>query len=138
MRSLTRHRSTRGLAALLAVVALAGQLASFAHLVLVRHVTCAEHGEMIEIGSAATSVAVTTPREAAPAMRAATSPAAAHDHEHCLISPMRRDRLAATASVWQEAARVDADDAIGVTHDRAVPPPIAAIILAPKSSPPIA
>jgi hypothetical protein len=137
VRSLARHRSTRGFAALLAVVALAGQLASFAHLVVVRHVTCAEHGEMIEVGSAATSAAV-TPHETPPAMRAAASPSAAHAHEHCLISPMRRDRIAATALTSADPARVDTSATTAVAGDRAVAPPIAAIVLAPKSSPPIA
>src|SRR5437868_14107013 len=50
VRSLPRNRATRGFAAAFAVIALAGQLSSFAHLVLVRHVTCAEHGDLIELG----------------------------------------------------------------------------------------
>jgi hypothetical protein len=121
----------------LAVLALAGQLASFAHLALVRHVTCAEHGELIEVGSAATSAAA-TPRDVPPAVSAAASAGAAHDHEHCLISPMRRDRIASAASASQHAARVDSYDSIGIGRTRTVAPPIAAIVLAPKSSPPTA
>lgn len=93
---------------------------------------------MIEVGSAAMSVAAAPLRDAPPAMSAAASRAGAHDHDHCLISPMRRDRIGSAASVSHDGARVDVYDTIDVARHRAVAPPIAAIVLAPKSSPPVA
>ena len=137
MRSLPKNRATRGLAAVLAVVALAGQVSSFAHLVLVRHVTCAEHGDMIEVGHERTIVTTSSHRQALTAVRAA-SPAETHGHEHCLIARMRRDRLTADTPASLDSAHIDAYGTIGVVGDDEVAPSIAAIILAPKNSPPLA
>jgi hypothetical protein len=121
----------------LAVVALAGQLSSFAHLVLVRHVTCAEHGEMVEVGNEQDLVA-TTANEEAPAAVAATSPADAHGHDHCLIVPMRREHAALGTAGSFDSAHLDAYGTIGHGGDSLISPPIALILLAPKNSPPVA
>ncbi|MDB4966915.1 MAG: hypothetical protein JWN44_2604 [Myxococcales bacterium] len=137
MRSLPGHRATRGIAALLAVVAVAGQISSFAHLVLVRHVTCAEHGDLVEVGHERTLVAASSRRQAPTAIATATLDEI-HRHEHCLIAPMRRDRLAAGTAASRDSAHIDAYGTIGVVVDGGVVPPIAIIILAPKNSPPLA
>jgi hypothetical protein len=126
---------TRGFAAALAIFALAGQVASFAHLVLVRHVTCAEHGEMIEVGHGHAAVATAPHRRAVTAVSEAAG-AEAHGHEHCLLTPMRRDRLAAGAPVAFDSVHIDAYGTIGVVGTDEVAPPIALIVLAPKNSPP--
>ncbi|HEX3867107.1 MAG TPA: hypothetical protein VHV78_10150 [Gemmatimonadaceae bacterium] len=125
----------RGFAAILAVVALAGQLASFAHLVLVRHVTCAEHGELVEIGRDQSTVAVRSQRPAASTVGDA-SQTETHGHEHCLLAPMRRDRLAASATAAFDVARFDTDPTISRAPDVAVSPAVAVIVFAPKNSPP--
>jgi hypothetical protein len=127
----------RGVAALLAVVALAGQVSSFAHLVLVRHVTCAEHGELVELGREHATASAAPTRQASATVAAAAAESG-HGHEHCLIAPMRRDRLAASAPAALDSAHIDAYGTIGVLVADAVPPPIAVIFLAPKNSPPLA
>jgi hypothetical protein len=137
VRSLPRNRATRHFAAVLTVLALAGQVSSFAHLVLVRHVTCAEHGDMIEVGRERAIVA-TAYRQAPTEVVGAASRADTHGHEHCLIAPMRRDRLAAGTPASFDSAHVDAYGTIGVVGDDGVAPPIAPIVLAPKNSPPLA
>jgi hypothetical protein len=138
VRSLPRHRATRGFAALMAVIALAGQLSSFAHLVLVRHVRCAEHGEMIEVGHARTHLA-TRSRRHIPATTVGDAAAdESHGHEHCLIAPMRRDRLAGGSPASLDSAHLDAYGTIGPVEDDDLSPPLAVLTVAPKNSPPLA
>ena len=136
MRGLPRNRVSRGFAAALAVVALAGQLSSFAHLVLVRHVTCAEHGDLIEVGRER-AITTTVSRQAVTAVGAASAEET-HGHEHCLIAPMRRDRLALGSGAVHDSAHIDAYGTIGVARAQAIAPAIAVIVLAPKNSPPLA
>jgi hypothetical protein len=131
---LSRHRALRHFAGALATLALVGQLASFAHLVLVRHVTCAEHGELIEVGREH-AVAVVTPHAAGAGIASAAT-GETHGHDHCLLAPMRRDRVALGAPNALDCEHVDAYGTIGRVVARQVPPPIAVILLAPKSSPP--
>jgi hypothetical protein len=135
LRRLSRHSALRSFAAALAAVALVGQLAGFAHLVLVRHVTCAEHGELIEVGHER-ALAAAAPHAAGAAVASAAT-GEAHGHDHCLLGPMRRDRFALGAPRALDCAHVDAYGTLGRVVDRRVPPPIAVIRLAPKSSPPL-
>jgi uncharacterized Zn-binding protein involved in type VI secretion len=122
---------------MLAVVALVGQLASFAHLVLVRHVTCAEHGELVEIGRDHSTPAVRSHRLAVATVGDASA-TETHGHEHCLLAPMRRDRLVAGAPVAFDVARLDAHRTIDPERDVAVFQSVAVIVFAPKNSPPVA
>jgi hypothetical protein len=127
----------RIVASILATVALAGQVTSFAHLVLVRHVTCAEHGEFVEVGKQ--HAAAKTPRPAPPtAVIAVEMPAGEHGHDHCLLAPMRRDRVVAGTPGSFDSLHVDAYGTIGVVAAGEVAPPIALVLLAPKNSPPLA
>jgi hypothetical protein len=127
----------RVVASILATVALAGQVTSFVHLVLVRHVTCAEHGELVEVGKE--HAIAKSARQAAPAnVVTSESPADAHGHDHCLLAPMRRDRIAAGSPGSFDSLHVDAYGTIGVVAADEVAPPIAVILLAPKNSPPLA
>ena len=136
MRTLSRHRVARLFAATLATLALASQLASFAHVVLLRHVTCTEHGELIEVGREQAIVATPT-RETTQAVSASSS-AGAHGHDHCLIVATRRHRFLVGVVASLDSMHVDAHGTIArLSHDEA-PPPIAVLLLAPKSSPPLA
>jgi len=127
----------RMVASILATVALVGQLTSFAHLVLVRHVTCAEHGELVELGHERTTAK--SARQGQPsAVVSAVSDSDGHGHDHCLIAPMRRDRVAAGTPASFDSAHIDAYGTIGVVVADEIAPPIALILLAPKNSPPLA
>jgi hypothetical protein len=138
MRLVRKHSVMRVVASVLATVALAGQVTSFAHLVLVRHVTCAEHGELVEVGK--THVVARPAHGPSQPIDAFVAAAAAdeHGHEHCLIAPMRRDRIAAGAPESFDSAHIDAYGTVGVIVADEVTPPIAVILLAPKNSPPVA
>ena len=133
MRSLPRHRTTRICAAVLAFVALASQLASFAHLVLVRHVRCAEHGEMIEVDD--DHIVAARPHTAHDAL-IATSASEDEAHDHCLMVPMRRDRATIGTTFAFDSIHVDAYGTIGRVVRAEIPPPIATLRFAPKNSPP--
>src|SRR5262245_46745026 len=69
----------RVLASLWLAVAIAAPLASSAHLALVRHVTCAEHGELVEIGAPDGAQAKHAPETRLGALADADS----HGHDHC-------------------------------------------------------
>ena len=150
------RRPTPVLVAFLALLCLTGQLSTSAHLLLVRHATCPEHGELIDTtgrgpsgpsipasGKTQTDAAAsgTATGGAAPAWPGATAVAAApalppgHGHDHCAFLSHQRQELALHA----QQRVVDAP---------ALPPPAriaaatrpafatALFLLAPKNSPP--
>jgi hypothetical protein len=128
MRSGSRLRLT---AISLAALALFAQLASFAHLAAVDHIRC-EHGELVDIAHHAPTVAAH--RDPDKSFHAST--ADTREHEHCLLSPMRRDRAAIAQRASQSSVvACDRHSAIAAL-ERNVPAPIPLILLAPKSSPP--
>jgi hypothetical protein len=121
---------------MLAVLALAGQLGSFAHLVLVQHVSCADHGELIEVAPQNAIVAART-ELSGPAVRASATSDPLHGHDHCTLSPLRRDHLhrigqSSHALAPLESASPPAHGRIVVTA-----PKLALFLLAPKNSPPV-
>jgi len=119
----------RTLRALLVLTFVAGQVGAAAHSLLVSHVTCLEHGEVIHTGGAA------EPAFAQPSERVSRQGARGHEHEVCLIALHQRESAGpAAASLISTAAPLIAPA-----------PPIAAVPLlgqslfrlAPKTSPPV-
>ena len=119
----------RTLRALLVVTFVAGQVGAAAHNLLVSHVTCLEHGEVIHSGAPA------EPDLGQPTERATRQGARGHEHDVCLIALHRRE---------------SAGPAVVVPISSAIPliapaPPIVApplrgqsvFRLAPKTSPPV-
>jgi hypothetical protein len=128
-----RARVLHRVAFICAAAAMIGQLLGFAHIAFKTHVTCAEHGELVD--------ADTAPEIAQSADRAVVSrlaPAranASHGHEHCATAPHRRDRAAHSfVRSVVTSARLAALERRVATVDP--PPSIRLILLAPKSSPP--
>ncbi len=125
-------RRVRRLRALsLATIFVAGQLAGFAHNLLVSHTTCSEHGEVIHESSAAGHAAPTAAHRVTP-----SGAPAVHEHDVCLVAMLRREH--ATAAV---ATTVELPTPLALRHARpslGVPPPrsIDLYRLAPKNSPP--
>jgi hypothetical protein len=130
-----RAAALRVVAVALAVAAMVGQVGSYAHLAATRHVTCAEHGELVEAGSP--SAVTPANRDQAESRYAAAEGGEAHGHEHCAITPHRRDRAThehvRTAIVGGQSSFV-----ARVVADRGPPRAIDLIRLAPKNSPPAA
>lgn len=152
-RSSTHMRSVilQGQAALLALVFVASQLGSHLHAVVERHARCPEHGELIHVDAlplAARTGPVAAMGEAhgtAPHAAADTAPGHAlrndapeadgHEHDHCYLCPVSRERL---GTVPNEGALAAAVPAV-VAHSL---PAVAAqsgrprYVIAPKTSPP--
>jgi len=122
----------RWLALSLALLCGGGPLASVVHLLLVRHVTCVEHGELIDADGKAPA------RRAAsePGLEVADGGAPAHDHDHCVVlaHPPSSDTAPSV-----EVAAADAPVATSLAapaHALGHPHPVPLLHLAPKSSPP--
>jgi hypothetical protein len=127
-----RGRLGRAVALSLALAAMLGQVAGYAHLAFTRHVTCAEHGELVDAGSATTAV---PDAERAAHGRVEATGDGDHAHEHCTIAPHRRDRATgAPVRSFIAGSSVAAVSGVRATIDP--PRSIALIRLAPKSSPP--
>ncbi|HEX7479122.1 MAG TPA: hypothetical protein VF331_15055 [Polyangiales bacterium] len=143
--NVARREASGGVMSWLALVlvcgSVAGQLASFAHLALVRHSVCAEHGELIHsdeggedhVGAART-LGSGVSRQAV--LGVARGAEAAHAHEHCLVITGRRDRtvhraaltLVGCAGVQQVLAFATQSVAVVATN---------VFAYAPKCSPPV-
>ena len=119
----------------LAVLWLTTQLSGFAHLAFVPHVTCVEHGELIDAGAqpAAAHSAQTVERDTVAAQEV---PLAEHSHDHCLLTAMRRVSARLIRSSVDVVALCAARPISDPQHDAPVPPAIALLDVAPKNSPP--
>ena len=121
----------------LATLFVATQLTGLTHLIMVRHVTCPDHGELVHSEGptlASPGDALRTPPGTS--YRAAPRQADSHGHDHCLVSLSRREQLSAPVATttltiaypWPESAPVER---VGSRAAGA-----ALLRLAPKSSPP--
>ena len=133
---LDRCRSTPR-AAVLATILLAGQVATAAHLALVRHAACPADGELIHAGVGAhahPAGPASIPRH--PAVEAARPEEVAHDHGHCLVATNRRraDATRVDAGPWLLAPFAVSSHVSGDVG--ALAPRLALHRLAPKQSPP--
>jgi hypothetical protein len=102
----------------------AAQVAPLVHLVLVPHVTCAAHGELVHSDGDEAPV----PEDAA-----FTATEKGDDHEHCLTLNAQRTTL-----VSAPAPRVVSVECLSVVLGAELPaqPTIETLGLAPKASPP--
>jgi hypothetical protein len=129
--------AARFVASAAALVLVAAQFGSYAHLLVTRHQLCAEHGELVESHDGPPAPAVVSVEAAggsrlAPSSRTATG----HQHEHCAMAPHRRERIVGT----ERHQILSAVQPTGSGHRWAVATVVAArdavYRLAPKTSPP--
>jgi hypothetical protein len=126
------------LRAVLGVIALVGllgaQLGTVAHEVLVKHATCAEHGELIHVAQAQET---SESHAKSPALSSASSSdEAQHHHTHDPLSLHSREKWLWVAPMQVALApppvsHIDLDTQKHVARSRAL------YRLAPKSSPPV-
>jgi hypothetical protein len=127
-----------------AVVCLLGQATAFAHLALVRHATCPEHGRRPGARPRDARAAVAQAPEALtgslPGRRVSAPPPGQgddHDEDHCLMAAFRRGSLAAPDREAGQALPAPADPVLLPAQARTSRPgPVPLLLLAPKSSPP--
>ena len=94
---------TQFLGLILSGMVLLGQVTTFVHLASVRHVTCAEHGELVHASDDV--VRVGAAQVDRPGVRTLASSGEQHGHDHCLNCALRRETLTVPLSAQ---ARVDA------------------------------
>jgi hypothetical protein len=132
MIAVTRHRSPAVALLALSVLVL-GNLGSLAHLLLVRHARCHEHGELLHAwqGSPATLPARGLER----VVQTSEAAAGGHRHEHCAVgAASRRDAVAGQTCL--PGARALFQAALSTSHDDC-PQAVGRVwMLAPKQSPP--
>jgi hypothetical protein len=128
----------RALAALVALLLAASSLGEIAHSLLVPHAICATHGELVELSAEANHASEhqaqpqAANHDAGPA--ASSEEAASHDHCEVLASAQRQLPLPFASVVALLPATASASlNVAGVTTAR---PPLAALSVAPKTSPP--
>ena len=113
----------------LALVALClyGQLAGLAHVTIVAHVTCAEHGEQVH--------AVQEPGSRAAGSWYGANAAADGEHaDHCAIATFNASAATLTTPTSQPAP---AHRPVPVARSPFHAPPSSPLVYAPKTSPPV-
>jgi hypothetical protein len=135
---LVRTRSGKGSAAALAALCLLGPILGYAHMLLVAHARCPEHGELLHLDAPAVSEPVASSEN--PTREPAVAPESdlaseTHDHDHCVVTSARKTQAAVRSAgpllvVGDHPPQQLADDG-AVTR-----PPVALYVLAPKNSPP--
>jgi hypothetical protein len=124
-------------AAALAALLVVGPLLAAAHLAEVQHVTCADHGELLEVGVADGTVALASQRAGQTHIRTLPGEGAGHGHDHCGIAAHRRQSI----DPPRNAPAIASPLRLAI-H---TPPPALAPVapaqpihrLAPKNSPPV-
>ena len=116
---------------------LAVQILSFGHLLLVRHVTCPEHGDFIHVQRSSFGPATADAGSVLQRSILATEPCVDAEHDHCLacVETNRRALLSGPPQVLEHHAF--AVSALRGSR-AAFFAPIDLIRLSPKSSPPLA
>lgn len=106
-----------------------GGSAQYVHVLRVAHVTCAEHGGVLEIGGRqlAGSQATTPPVD-----QISTAPAGNHDHD-CALTSLLRHRSAVTRQALPPLGAAF----VAPTSGAWAPPVAAPLRWAPKTSPPV-
>jgi hypothetical protein len=118
------------------------QLMSVGHQLLVSHVTCPEHGDIIHVGQS---------HEASHGQRVAGEDALGHpsqlsivgtapwsdsDHDHCLICTITHDRFALFPPISQPLASIEVAVSLPPSLFAGPFSPVDLIVLSPKNSPP--
>ena len=148
LRALLATGASRVVAVLLAALTLAAPLTGYLHLALVEHTRCAEHGELIEGARAARPDHAALASPAPPALvfvdrssrveDGAVPAEHGHGHEHCLLSPFRRERASCGAALAVAPVHdVAADEHASAVASAPRTGAIALYRIAPKNSPPV-
>jgi hypothetical protein len=128
----------RGFALALASCVVGAQLSSFAHLLLVKHALCPEHGELIHADERARVDTRGEPALSTAVVARESSAAAALDHAHCPLAVQRRERVALMAPAALVSPRPATLEAVLCSRPLPSVPQCELFRLAPKGSPPAA
>ena len=118
---------------------LAVQLMSVGHQLLVHHVTCPEHGDVVHVGQAHEDQhAQSAAGEAAwgRSSMEGTAPWADSGHDHCLICTITHERFALFPPSSQPLVSIAVAVSLPPSADACTFAPVDLIALSPKNSPP--
>lgn len=134
-----RRRSVRYAAAALAALCLLGPILDYTHMLVVRHATCPEHGELIHVDEAGTSAGGhgDEVRPGSPTVALQSSQdAESHQHDHCVVVLCRKVQAPLGSVAGAVLAPPLAASLQSIDQDAVARSPIAIYLLAPKNSPP--
>jgi hypothetical protein len=128
----------------LVALCLTTQLSGFAHLALVPHVACAEHGELVEADSrlrpggveAASNAGRGDAEVAAVSSEPRVEVASSHSHDHCICTAVRRTPARVSRAGAAAELRTVPPPTRLALRDVPTVPVLAPLDVAPKSSPP--
>ena len=123
---------------MLALLCLTTQLSIFAHLALVPHATCLEHGELVDAASLPPLPLTAASDEDSAIAALPLATVTAHAHDHCILSALRRLPAQLQREAEPNQARACSEPSAPPRVDQLLPQIIALLDLAPKSSPPAA
>jgi hypothetical protein len=134
MRTRDTRLPLRAWAVLLGLIGLFAQGSQAGHMLLVEHVVCAEHGELVH-GDEHHGLQVFEASSREPSLRSQAGDEAAHAHEHCGTLTERRDTVSASSQAQLAFDRSD----LGVVESSGAAAPKSPenpLRFAPKASPP--
>lgn len=128
-------RRLRPWAVVTAAILVAGELAAFAHLAFARHVTCPEHGELLDLGDAEGTTHASSNIPTAGETPASTD---THEHHGCALLPRGGERASIGGPAPRPAILDQTRPALFACERDRRSSLIALYRLAPKNSPPLA
>lgn len=129
------RRVLPGAAIALASIAAFGQLFSVAHLLLVPHRVCAEHGELVHLDAGPTAIRHAE-QDTASSYRSTGSADSGDTRDHCFVSAIRKETLVVRGAPGSLLPLRMSYGVVASGHEIALPPAVAILQLAPKNSPP--
>jgi len=123
------------LAAVVAFAGLCAQLFGVAHLAQVRHATCDEHGELVELGDQ--PAATPAPPQQSARIDGAAAGEGAHGHDHCVAAAQRHQRVLRGDDANPTLAARRTAVKSGFARDLTPTPALPLLRVAPKTSPPV-
>jgi hypothetical protein len=112
------------------------QLGGFAHLALVRHATCAEHGELLHTDEVASDQAAAVLAERQAVSRGSTPLPDGDTHDHCLLATAPPACAAVADDQPAATSLPPVEVSVGFAPEAGSPLERARYRLAPKNSPP--
>jgi hypothetical protein len=129
----TRSRALR----LTSQILLAIQVLSLGHVLLVRHVTCPKHGDIVHVTHAASPARLDVRRAFAPLGSAeAAQPGSDGTHDHCALCIESNQRFALIPPATQDVGEVSVAVTLVPSSGATSFAHTCLILLSPKNSPP--
>jgi hypothetical protein len=112
------------------------QVLAFAHVALVAHRICPEHGEALHASHPGETVAYPATNGVFASILPSPGAAVGHDHEHCLCIAQGRERFVVQARAGDGGERLAVAHPWQVSPRPSLAPTLTLFLLAPKGSPP--